>query len=85
MMIPNFISKNFNNTYQYLRSPDGLLVSLSCFSFFFVHSFSNFNQSFEDRIETTIVGFCLSIVVVLLYYLIRRSQARTRCKYNSSK
>ncbi|CAF3655549.1 unnamed protein product [Adineta steineri] len=33
---------------------------------------------FGDRIETTIVGFCLFIVAVLLYYLIRRSQAKVR-------
>ncbi|CAF0985449.1 unnamed protein product [Adineta ricciae] len=48
-------------------------------------SFLNGRLIFGDRIETTIVGFCLSIVVVLLYYLIRRSQAKTRTTENANR
>ncbi|UJR38136.1 hypothetical protein I4U23_030815 [Adineta vaga] len=40
---------------------------------------------FGDRIETTIVGFCLFIVVVLLYYLIRKSQAKARTTENANR
>ncbi|CAF1377531.1 unnamed protein product [Rotaria sordida] len=66
MKIPDFISENVNITYQYLMSPNGLLI-------------------FGDRMENTIVGFCLLIVVFLLYYLIRRSQAKPRSNENPNR
>ncbi|CAF4036383.1 unnamed protein product [Rotaria sp. Silwood2] len=40
---------------------------------------------FGDRTENTIVGFCLLVVVLLLYYLIRRSQAKTRSNENTNR
>ena len=79
MTISNQISTHFNLTYQYLTSPETHLVSDYPWVFCIVMSL--FFEIFGDHVETTVVGFFLSIVVAVLYYLIRRSQSKARCKY----
>lgn len=79
MLIMKSIFDHLNSTFQYLTSPERLLVSRSELFVLFVHS-PVFIQILGDHVETTLVGFGLFIVVLLLYYLIRRSQAKTKCK-----
>ena len=79
MLIMKSIFDHLNSTFQYLTSPERLLVSGPELFVLFLHS-AVFIQILGDHVETTLVGFGLFIVVLLLYYLIRRSQTKTKCK-----
>jgi hypothetical protein len=67
MKIPNLISIHFYNIYQYLTSPDRLLVSLSCFLFFFFVHFQNLIRYLEIELKLQSLGF---VYQLLFFYFI---------------
>ena len=80
MQIPNFISKYFNDVYQYLIPLDGLFVSFFfLFMLIMIVSFFSIRYVEVDLKRQLLVWVC-SIVAVLLFYLIQR--LKSRCKYD---
>ncbi|CAF3432687.1 unnamed protein product [Rotaria socialis] len=81
----HFISDTSNFNLKKMKIPSFISDSVNITYQYLITRDGFLSQIFGEHLENTIVGFCLLIVVFLLYYLIRRSQAKVRSNENTNR